>query len=98
MISDQRRLLLLRSQDKDSLRKNILDILAVRKRAGLNSRSKVTIRKTSNDLYAATVDDKVAVKIGQGDWSPNNASINVGQKEWKICASGPNFAVWEAVC
>lgn len=34
-------------------------------------RSKVTIRKASADVYAATIDDKVAMKIGPGDWSPN---------------------------
>lgn len=84
-------------QDHDNLRKNILALLELRKRAGLHARSKVTIRRATGDVYAATIDDNVAMKIGHGDWSPNNPMINVGQKEWRIAASGPNFAVWEAI-
>ena len=33
----------------------------------------VRIVKASGDLYAAVIDDKVAMKIGPGDWSPNSA-------------------------
>jgi hypothetical protein len=40
---------------------------------------------------------QVAVKIGKGGWSPNDARIDVGQKEWKLAASGQNVAVWVAV-
>lgn len=40
---------------------------------------------------------QVAMKIGRGDWSPNGANVNVGQKEWKLTVSGQNVAVWVAV-
>jgi alpha-amylase len=40
---------------------------------------------------------KVAVKLGRGDWSPNSARIDVGQREWKLAASGHRSAVWVAV-
>ncbi|KAI8469622.1 MAG: glycoside hydrolase superfamily [Monoraphidium minutum] len=79
------------------LRKLILDLVQVRKDNGLNARTKVTVRKVAGDVYAATFDDKVALKIGRGDWSPNGANVNVGQKEWKLTVSGQNVAVWVAV-
>ena len=69
----------------------------MRKKHQLNARSKVTVRKAAGDVYAATIDDKVAMKIGRGDWSPNMARIDVGQKEWTKACTGQNFAVWEAV-
>jgi hypothetical protein len=37
------------------------------------------------------------MKMGSGNWSPNNAGLALGQKEWKLSSSGPNYAVWEAV-
>lgn len=37
------------------------------------------------------------MKIGPGDWSPTLDKVDVGQKEWKLLHSGPNFATWEAV-
>jgi hypothetical protein len=40
---------------------------------------------------------QVALKLGRGNWSPNDARIDVGQKEWKLTASGQNVAVWVAV-
>ena len=40
---------------------------------------------------------QVALKIGRGEWSPNSANINVGQKEWRLTATGPNVAGWTAI-
>lgn len=57
----------------------------------------VKIHKAYGDLYSAIIDKKVAMKIGPGDWSPTSDKVDVGQKEWKLLHSGPNFAVWEAV-
>ena len=37
------------------------------------------------------------MKIGRGKWSPNDAAVNVGQREWRLAASGQNAAVWVAV-
>ena len=71
--------------------------MSVRRTTGINCRSTVVVRKAAADVYAATVDNKVAVKIGRGDWSPNGARLELGQKEWKMAASGHGFAVWEAV-
>lgn len=38
-----------------------------------------------------------AMKVGPGNWSPNDDKVDVGQKEWKLLTSGFNYAVWEAV-
>ncbi len=35
----------------------------------------MTVKKAAADVYAATIDDKVAVKLGPGDWwVPRRAS------------------------
>jgi alpha-amylase len=83
-------------QDKDGLRKSVIGLVELRKKHGINARSKVTIRKAAADVYACTIDDKLAMKIGPGDWSPNSAGIKLGNSPCKIAASGYNFAVWEA--
>lgn len=49
------------------------------------------------DLYAATIDKKITMKIGPASWSPGQDKVDVGQKEWKLVASGFNWAVWEAI-
>jgi alpha-amylase len=84
-------------QEQNNLRTTVLELLAIRKRNNISCRSKATIRKAAGDVYAATIDDKVAMKMGHGDWSPRQSNLNLGQKEWKLVCSGPNFAVWEAV-
>ena len=57
----------------------------------------MTIKKAYNELYAAVVDKKIAMKIGPANWSPGSDKVDVGQKEWALLHSGPNFAIWEAV-
>lgn len=56
----------------------------------------VAICEANNELYAATVDGRIAVKIGPGSWDPSKAGVNVGQKAWLLALKGPGFAVWEA--
>eukprot|EP01025_Chloroclados_australasicus_P036479 TRINITY_DN3719_c0_g3_i1.p1 TRINITY_DN3719_c0_g3~~TRINITY_DN3719_c0_g3_i1.p1 ORF type:complete len:698 (-),score=116.69 TRINITY_DN3719_c0_g3_i1:415-2508(-) len=82
--------------DHNGLRQAILDLLQVRKKHQIHFKSKVNVCLSESDTYAATIDDKIAVKIGHGNWSPNKSGVNVGQKTWSLCASGANFAVWEA--
>ncbi|KAL6768502.1 AMA2 [Auxenochlorella protothecoides x Auxenochlorella symbiontica] len=79
------------------LREHITKLIAIRKRFRINNKSEVKIHKAYGDLYSAIIDKKVAMKIGPGDWSPTSDKVDVGQKEWKLLHSGPNFAVWEAV-
>ena len=62
------------------------------KDAGINARSKVAVRRAAPDVYAATIDDRVAMKLGAGGWSPNDQ--RACDKEWRLSASGQNVAVW----
>ena len=57
----------------------------------------VVIQKATSDVYAASIDNRVAMKVGPGDWSPAMVNLQVGQKEWVLQCSGPQFAVWEAM-
>ena len=57
----------------------------------------VVVHKTTNDVYAATIDSKVAVKVGPGDWSPGACNVQIGQRDWVLNCSGPQFAVWDAI-
>ena len=57
----------------------------------------MTIIEASEKLYAATVDGKIAMKIGPDSWDPARARIDVGQKAWLLAVGGLGFAVWEAM-
>ena len=57
----------------------------------------VLVHKATSDVYAATVDNKVAVKVGPGDWSPASGNVQIGQRDWVLNFSGPQFAVWDAI-
>ncbi len=61
-------------------------LVAIRKKYKLNSASKVKIVKADNDLYAAIIDKKIAMKIGPAQWSPGDG--------YKLLASGEQYAVW----
>lgn len=52
----------------------------------------IVVNKASSDVYAATIDEKVCMKIGHGDWSPNQAKI--GGHKWKSASQGKNYSVW----
>jgi len=64
----------------------IQKLIAIRKQNKINSTSKVEIIKAEDGLYAAIIDDKVAVKLGGKDWSPDAS--------FKMAASGDQYAVW----
>ena len=55
----------------------------------------VCVQEANNAIYAATIDDKVAVRIGAGDWDPSKAGVDIGQAAWVLAVAGPSFAVWE---
>lgn len=69
------------------LKEPIQKLMEIRKAFGINSASKLKIEKAEQGLYAAVIDDRIAVKLGWGEWSPDGA-------EYKILASGEQFAVW----
>lgn len=80
-------------QQHGQLGDTIKSLLKMRRDCGINSRSKVVVRSATADCYAATIDDKLAMKIGHGGFSPNRNS-NDSDFRWQLSASGPNFAVW----
>ncbi|KAK9915375.1 hypothetical protein WJX75_008171 [Coccomyxa subellipsoidea] len=81
----------------EGLGQGIREMIKIRSRLGIQCRSKVVILKAVGDLYAASIDSKIAMKVGPGDWSPEAANLQVGQKDWKLATSGPNYAIWEAI-
>jgi alpha-amylase len=68
-------------------KQKIKTLIQIRKRNGINSRSTANIRAAENGLYAAIINDKVAVKIGAREWSPGEG--------WRVSVDGESFAVWE---
>jgi hypothetical protein len=62
--------------------------VAIRKRNDLHSRSRVEILEANNNVYAAMIDQKVCMKIGDGDWCPRGG-------EWELATSGQSYAIWQ---
>ncbi len=68
--------------------KNEIDaMIKIRKDNGLSSTSNLNIVTATNNLYAAIIDDKVAMKLGSDNWSPSGAG-------WTLKLSGTGFAIW----
>jgi alpha-amylase len=65
----------------------IVKLIALRKQAGINSRSVVFIEPDTSGKYAAVIDQKIAVKIGPASWSPGDG--------WEVAVDGPDYAVWK---
>ena len=64
----------------------IVKLIALRKKAGITSRSSLFIEPNTDGKYAAIIDDKVAMKIGPAPWSPGDG--------WVLQLDGPDYAVW----
>lgn len=71
-------------------RSEIGTLISLRKRNKINCRSMVEITKAEGDVYAAVIDDNLAVKIGPGHYEPPS-----GHQRWKMAAEGNNYKVWE---
>lgn len=71
----------------DYTRQRIDRLIQVRKRAGLHAASTIDIHEARQGLYAATIDGRVALKLGSQGWSP-------GGHSWQIAVDGDRFAVW----
>ncbi|CAH2066446.1 unnamed protein product [Thlaspi arvense] len=72
-------------------RSEIASLLSLRNRQKLHCRSEVNIDKSERDVYAAIIDDKVAVKIGPGHYEPPS-----GSKNWSVAVEGRDYKVWES--
>jgi hypothetical protein len=63
-------------------------MIKIRKDNGLSSTSNLNIVAASNNLYAAIIDDKVAMKLGSDNWTPTGTG-------WILKLSGTGFAIWD---
>lgn len=66
---------------------SIKTLVDIRKAQGITSTSNVSIAAATTGLYAAVIDNKVAMKIGPNTWNPSGSG-------WVLAASGSNYAVW----
>ncbi|KAL2645486.1 hypothetical protein R1flu_013073 [Riccia fluitans] len=71
----------------EKIKKALVDLIQIRKRNGLHSRSSIKIYEANESIYAACIDGKISVKLGDGDWDPAYG--------WKLATSGQSYAVWE---
>ncbi|KAM1280137.1 hypothetical protein TB2_020666 [Malus domestica] len=69
----------------------IAALISLRNRNKLNCRSLVKITKAERDVYAAIIDEKVAIKIGPGHYEPAS-----GPQNWNKSLEGGDYKVWEA--
>ncbi|XP_021299560.1 alpha-amylase 3, chloroplastic isoform X1 [Herrania umbratica] len=68
----------------------IAALISLRNRNKIHCRSMVKIVKVERDVYAAIIDDKVAMKIGPGSYEPLS-----GSQRWSSAVEGNGYKVWE---
>ncbi|XP_071696099.1 alpha-amylase 3, chloroplastic [Rutidosis leptorrhynchoides] len=68
----------------------IAGLISLRNRNKIQCRSRVKIVKSERDVYAAIIDDKVAMKIGPGHYEPES-----GSQKWSMAVQGNDYKVWE---
>lgn len=68
------------------LKGEISKLISIRRAAGIVSTSPVTIARAEQGLYAAFIDGRVALKLGDRAWSPGAG--------WRLAAQGAGYAVW----
>jgi len=61
--------------------------MTLRKTAALTSTASIYVEKWGSGLYAATINGKVAMKLGTSSWSPSDTT-------YKLYTSGNNYAIW----
>jgi len=75
------------------LHKTVAGLVALRKRNGIHSQSKLEILCADADMYVARIDNRITIKMGprfdMGNHLPNE------KEGWKFALSGKDFAIWE---
>ncbi|KAK4263408.1 hypothetical protein QN277_028819 [Acacia crassicarpa] len=74
-------------------RNEIGSLISIRKRNNIHCRSTVQILKAERDVYAAVVDEKLAMKIGPGHFEPPTRSSG----GWSLTCEGRDYKLWEAL-
>ena len=66
--------------------------------------AQVVVQKSAATLYAATIDNKLAMKVGSADWSPADGNVQASllpttclASDWP-CAAGEALMCTPAVC
>ncbi|GAA0152790.1 hypothetical protein Leryth_010649 [Lithospermum erythrorhizon] len=72
----------------NAMHDQIVKLIDIRKSQDIHSRSSIRILEAQPNLYAATIGDKIAMKVGDGSWCPAG-------KEWSLSTSGHRYAVWK---
>ncbi|XWS21188.1 hypothetical protein CRYUN_Cryun30bG0033900 [Craigia yunnanensis] len=72
------------------LKDEITKLVVIRNRNGINTSSSVNILASDSDLYMASIDDKIIMKIG-----PKMDLGNLVPSNYQLATSGNNYAVWE---
>eukprot|EP00253_Pinus_taeda_P021115 PITA_21115 len=76
----------------NGLKNEIKILTAIRKRNNINANSNCRIITAESDLYMAAIDEKIVMKIGPKD---DVGKFNPSPSDFRIVASGYNYAVWE---
>ena len=71
-----------------NLKDKINELIKIRKRNQLKNVSELNIVQATQNLYAAIIDNKVALKIGNDSWSPSGS-------DWKLVANTDGYMIWE---
>ncbi|XP_004489999.1 alpha-amylase 3, chloroplastic isoform X2 [Cicer arietinum] len=66
-------------------------LVSIRKRNKIHCRSTVEISKAERDVYAAIIDEKIAMKIGPGHFEPSSTF-----HKWSLAIDGKDYKIWEA--
>ncbi|XP_034682140.1 alpha-amylase 3, chloroplastic isoform X1 [Vitis riparia] len=72
-------------------RSEIASLISLRNRNEIHCRSTIQITMAERDVYAAIIDEKVAMKIGPGYYEPPK-----GQQRWTLALEGKDYKIWEA--
>ncbi|KAK6245244.1 hypothetical protein SCA6_008334 [Theobroma cacao] len=72
------------------LKDEISKLVAIRNRNGISTSSTVNILASDSDLYMASIDEKIIMKIG-----PKMDLGNLVPSNYQLATSGNDYAVWE---
>lgn len=72
----------------EQMTSNIKTLMRARQTVGIHSRSKLRIVSATDGLYAAIVDDKMAVKLGRDSWEPSGDG-------WERVCGDHDWTVWK---
>eukprot|EP00802_Teleaulax_amphioxeia_P003256 Tamp_03259.p1 GENE.Tamp_03259~~Tamp_03259.p1 ORF type:complete len:626 (-),score=99.07 Tamp_03259:298-2175(-) len=76
------------------IQSQIQTLVSIRERNGIGPSSSFQVKHGVKGLYAAIIADRVAIKLGSRDWTPNGG---LPTRQWKGVASGSGWCIWERI-